>query len=129
MPDDMELTAQDRALYYAVKDMYALFRAGRINAQTGAERKRLAVRQWNMDNAAIDGNAQLVRNRADYWKRIEAAGAAYARQRTSGAADPEQTIRLADEMFLAVYGVTVTVAQYGENGQNIETNHQQKGGD
>ena len=95
-------------MYYSVKDMYALFRAGRINAQVGAERKRRAIRQYEIDTNRTETNSELVRNHAELWKRIEAAGAEYAKQRT---------ITAADALYEAVYGVAVSRKHDRQNGK------------
>ena len=106
IPDGVELTIPGRALFYSVKDMYSLYKAGRITAQNGAARKRVAIRQYEIDTGQVEGNAQLVREHADRWAKIEAAASAYARSRTEGA-DAEQTILLADKLYYAIYNIVI----------------------
>lgn len=108
LPDGAVLTAPERALYYAVREMYDLYKKGRINAQTGAERKRAAIRLYNRDVTETEGNKQLIRNQGDYWRRVELVGERYALIRTKPADTIEsmaEVIAAADNLFEVVYGV------------------------
>ena len=82
-----EMTCPERALFYALKDIYTRFRQGIITKEQGESQKNLALRQFALDNSAILSAMKILRQNAEMWKEIELAGNHYHMDRTLENAD------------------------------------------
>ena len=86
----------DELLYYQAKELYGLFAKGMIEKQTGAERRQKITRAYigncKREKLWADQNQQT----AALFKGIEAAGTAYAKNRT---------LDNADSLYYAIYRV------------------------
>ena len=95
----------DELLYYQAKELYGLFAKGMIEKQTGAERRQKITKAYigncKREKLWADQNQQT----AALFKGIEAAGTAYAKNRT---------LDNADSLYYAIYRVRPGIG--GENG-------------
>lgn len=89
-------TLPERALRLALQRVYRQHRSGAINAEQGAELKRAAIRQYNLDCDGYNQMQDVLAQHAALWRRIEGAANTYRK-------DP--TIAHADAFLEAVYGV------------------------
>ena len=95
----------DELLYYQAKELYGLFAKGMIEKQTGAERRQKITRAY-IDNCKREKLwADQNRQTAALFKGIEAAGTAYAKNRT---------LDNADSLYYAIYRVCPGIG--GRNG-------------
>ena len=77
----------DELLYYQAKELYGLFAKGMIEKQTGAERRQKITRAYIGNCKREKLWADQHRQSAALLKGIEAAGTAYAKNRTLDNAD------------------------------------------
>ena len=68
----------------------------------GEKEKRMAVKQYELDNGALIGAEKILQRNANMWAEIELAASAYMMDRT---------IENADRFIDAVYGVKHKNAQ------------------
>ena len=90
----------DELLYYQAKELYGLFAKGMIEKQTGAERRQKITRAYigncKREKLWADQNRQT----AALFKGVEAAGTAYAKNRT---------LDNADSLYYALYRIRPSV--------------------
>ena len=75
--------APERALYYALKDLY---KSG-LDADQGKAEKMRLVAQYNRDLQDDRVFRKMVKWHVDFWQRIEVAGQKFAKERTVAAAE------------------------------------------
>lgn len=93
---DERLPMPDRVMFWAMRDMYARFKAGKITKEQGEAELSAARKTYYKDRAKYDGYVTMANHVTSLWKTIEAAGTAYAK---SDGRTPE-----ADAFYAAVYG-------------------------
>lgn len=93
---DGHLPLPDRIFWWAMRDMYARFKAGKITAEQGEEEKNRAMQQYRQDVTQYNGMVGVVHRIATFWKEIEATASEYAKS-------PNRTAE-ADKFYNAVYG-------------------------
>lgn len=89
-----ELTMPEELLWYRLRDIYAKHRSGQISAQDGAERKKKAVAQYDMDKKTMQSAERIVAWHGKWWKEIEIAAKMYT---------DNPCVQTADVFFSAVY--------------------------
>lgn len=96
-PDNADITLPERALWYALRDIYQAYRQGRADTEQCAKDKAVAVRQYELDTSDWVKAKEVWQSMAQFWKDAEAPSRAYAfsQNRT-----PE-----GDAMFEAFYKV------------------------
>ncbi len=94
------LPMPDRILWWAYREMYAQFKAGKISKEQGEEMQKAISRQYTKDRKKYDDYIKITKSITDLYKRIENAATAYIK---SGNRTPE-----ADALYEALYGVTLT---------------------
>lgn len=82
-----EMTCPERALFYTMKDIYEQFRLGKLSKETGESLKNKTLRQFDLDQGAVQSAMKILRDNAELWKRIELAGNHYRLDRTLENAD------------------------------------------
>lgn len=92
---DERLPMPDRILWWAWRDMYQRFKAGKITKEQGDSERKTAEKLYRRDRAKYDLYTSTVQNITSFWKRVEAAASDYAK---SNGRTPE-----ADALFEAVY--------------------------
>ena len=85
----------DRIFFWALRDMYQRFKAGKITKEQGDSERKTAEKLYRRDRAKYDLYTSAVQNITSFWKRVEAAASDYAK---SDGRTPE-----ADALFEAVY--------------------------
>lgn len=85
----------DRIFFWALRDMYQRFKAGKITKEQGDSERKTAEKLYRRDRAKYDLYTSTVQNITSFWKRVEAAASDYAK---SDGRTPE-----ADALFEAVY--------------------------
>lgn len=85
----------DRIFFWALRDMYQRFKAGKITKEQGDSERKTAEKLYRRDRAKYDLYTSTVQNITSFWKRVEAAASDYAK---SSGRTPE-----ADALFEAVY--------------------------
>lgn len=100
------MTCPERALYYALKDVYDNYRKGILNKAQGEAQKNKAIRQFDLDTGAFTSAMKILRDNAELWRRIELAGNRYRLERT---------LDNADAFIEAVYSVKVKQMEEGDN--------------
>lgn len=85
----------DRIFFWALRDMYQRFKAGKITKEQGDSERKTAEKLYRRDRAKYDLYTSTVQNITSFWKRVEAAATDYAK---SNGRTPE-----ADALFEAVY--------------------------
>lgn len=85
----------DRIFFWALRDMYQRFKAGKITKEQGDSERKTAEKLYRRDRAKYDLYTSTVQNITSFWKRVEAAATDYAK---SSGRTPE-----ADALFEAVY--------------------------
>lgn len=93
---DAECPLPERVLWWALRDIYARFKAGQISKEAGEQLKQKAMQNYARDKTQYDTLCQVEQNNAKMWARIENAARVYA---TSDSRTPE-----ADAFYQAVYG-------------------------
>lgn len=94
MPDGLNLWQQH--IYLSLRSLYQQYRSGAIDRKTAIVEKRM------LEKAAIEASRhaefqdRMTASTAELWRRIEAAGTAYAKERT---------LEHADAFYEAVYRV------------------------
>ena len=99
---DSVLTCPDWLLWFRLRDVYRKYRSGDISMDQGEKEKRMAVKQYELDNGALIGAEKILQRNANMWAEIELAASAYMMDRT---------IENADRFIDAVYGVKHKNAQ------------------
>lgn len=89
------MTYIDWLLWYMLRDIYNEFSAGMLTKEQGAERKRQAMSIYEKECEHNARTTALYHHVSELWKSVEAAAAAYRKDRT---------LENADEMMRAVYG-------------------------
>lgn len=92
---DERLPMPDRIYFWALRDMYARYKAGRITKEQGEAEVAAARRVYMRDYAKHNDYITQTRHTATLFKNIEAAASAYAK---SAGRTPE-----ADALYEAVY--------------------------
>ena len=85
----------DRIFFWALRDMYQRFKAGKITKEQGDSERKTAEKLYRRDRAKYDLYTSTVQNITSFWNRVEAAASDYAK---SDGRTPE-----ADALFEAVY--------------------------
>jgi hypothetical protein len=85
----------DRIFFWALRDMYQRFKAGKITKEQGDSERKTAEKLYRRDRAKYEMYTSTVQNITSFWKRVEAAASDYAK---SDGRTPE-----ADALFEAVY--------------------------
>lgn len=85
----------DRIFFWALRDMYQRFKAGKITKEQGDSERKTAEKLYRRDRAKYDLYTSTVQNITSFWKRVEEAATDYAK---SNGRTPE-----ADALFEAVY--------------------------
>lgn len=96
---DGSLPMPDRIMWWAYREMYAKFKAGKIGKEQGETEKSTIHQQYAKDRAKYDDYIKVTQRITDLYKRIENAAAAYIK---SGNRTPE-----ADALYETLYGVTL----------------------
>ena len=109
LPREVEMTCPERALFYTLKDIYDQYRKGIISKSNGESMKNKAMRQFDLDDAALKSALIILRQNAQLWQTIETAGSAYRQNRT---------LENADVFISTVYGVRM--AQKEENNERAK---------
>lgn len=92
------MTCPERALFYALKEIYSDYRQGAISKSKGEDLKNKAMRQFEIDNGAFMSAMKILRENALLWKSIE---------KTSSQYRLERTLENADAFLEAVYNVPI----------------------
>ena len=92
---DERLPMSERLLWWAMRDMYARFKSGKITKEQGDAERVKAENQYRNDRAKLEGYVESSNRIASFWNEIEAAATEYAKS-------PNRTIE-ADKFFEAVY--------------------------
>jgi len=103
------MTCPERALYYALRDIYSQYRKGIITKSKGEELKLKAMRQFDLDNQAISSAIKILHKHAEFWKSIEKASSRYRLERT---------LENADAFLEAVYKVPIKAQDLEREGGN-----------
>ena len=103
------MTCPERALWYALRDIYSQFRRGLIDKRKGEELKLKALRQFDLDNQAISNAMKILKEHARFWQSVE---------RTASAYRLERTLENADAFLEAVYNVPIKADQLEREGDN-----------
>ena len=90
----------DELLYYRAKELYDLHAKGMITAIIGAERKQTILHEYFNDCKRDQMHADYNRQTAALFKGVEAAGTAYAKNRT---------LDNADSLYYALYHIRPSV--------------------
>ena len=93
---DGHLPMPDRIYFWALRDMYQRFKAGKINKVQGEEEQDRAIRQYRQDLTQYNSMVGIVKHIVSFWREIEAAASEYAKS-------PNRTAE-ADKFYNAVYG-------------------------
>ena len=95
MPED-GMTYVDWLLWYMLRDIYRDFKAGRLDAEKGAERKKHSLSIWEKETFRVRQLNELADGAGKLWKRVEMAANAYQTNRN---------LQNADAMIEAIYGI------------------------
>ena len=91
---DIQMTCPERCLWYTLRDVYRAYRAGDITKAAGEQKKRAAMKQYDIDCGVVDSALKIVLHDAKMWKAIEIAHIAY---------NADRTLENADRFIEAVY--------------------------
>ena len=116
MPPD-GMTYVDWLLWYMLRDVYRDFKAGKLDAQKGAERKQHSLSIWEKESFRVRQLNELADSAGKLWKRIETAADTYRLNRT---------LQNADRLIEAIYNVPVRA---GSDGSDETEQQDQNGGD
>lgn len=121
MPAD-GMTCTDWLLWYMLRDIYRDFKAGRLDAEKGAERKKHSLSIWEKETFRARQLNELADSAGKLWKRIEMYADTYRLNRT---------LQNADRLIEAIYGVPVSGEHDGYcNNESVSTEqNDQNGGD
>ena len=103
MPNE-PMTCPERALFFALKEIYSEYRQGIVGREEGETLKNRAMRQFDLDNQAVSSAMKILKSHAEFWKSIETAASRYRLERT---------LENADAFLEAVYKVPIK-AEYLE---------------
>lgn len=120
MPED-GMTCTDWLLWYMLRDIYRDFKAGRLDAEKGAERKQHSLSIWEKESFRVRQLNELADSAGKMWKRVEMAANAYRLDRT---------LQNADKLIEAIYNVPVSNEHDGTDGDvpvGTEQNGQKEG--
>ena len=92
---DERLPMSERLLWWAMRDMYARFKSGKITKEQGDAERVKAENQYRKDRAKLEGYVESSNRIASFWNEIEAAATEYAKS-------PNRTTE-ADKFYEAVY--------------------------
>ena len=107
MPPD-GMTYVDWLLWYMLRDIYRDFKAGRLDAEKGAERKQHSLSIWEKESFRARQLNELADSAGKMWNRIEMAANAYRLNRS---------LQNADKLIEAIYNVPVDHEQNEQTGQ------------
>lgn len=107
MPQD-GMTYVDWLLWYMLRDIYRDFKAGRLDAEKGAERKQHSLSIWEKESFRARQLNELADSAGKMWKRIEMAANAYRLNRS---------LQNADKLIDAIYNVPINSDQNEQTGQ------------
>jgi len=93
---DADCPLPERVLWWALRDIYARFKAGQISKEAGEQLKQKAMQNYTKDRTQYDSLRRIEQNQAKMWMRIESAARDYTK---SDSRTPE-----ADAFCQAVYG-------------------------
>lgn len=96
MPDGLRL--HDQSAFQALRNLYERYKRGAITKEDASAEKRLIIAQRNREESSFEQSRKNILLHAKLWKKIEAAGNRYGRERT---------IENADAFYQAVYGCTL----------------------
>ena len=108
MPEEA-MTCPERALYYALRDIYSQYRKGIITKSKGEELKLKAMRQFELDNQAVSSAIRILKEHANFWKSVETAANHYRLERS---------LENADAFLEAVYKVPIKAEYLEREGGN-----------
>ena len=103
-----ECHAPERALWWALRDIYQRFRSGQINKEQGEKQKQNAMRTYERDRKEYASLKGIEMHQAKMWCNIELAAREYA----IGNRTPE-----GDKFYEAVYGCKLKDKTGGNDGQ------------
>lgn len=103
---DGNLNCAEWVLFYTARDIYKAYYNGSITIQAGEEKKKRALRQFELDNGELLRAKEILRQHAEMWRSIEEAGSRYRLNRT---------LENADAFIEAVYGVGIKNAYLNKN--------------
>lgn len=107
MPAD-GMTCTDWLLWYMLRDIYRDFKAGRLDAEKGSERKKHSLSIWEKESFRVRQLNELADSAGKMWKRVEMAANAYRLNRS---------LQNADKLIEAIYNVPVDHEQNEQTGQ------------
>lgn len=116
MPAD-GMTCTDWLLWYMLRDIYRDFKAGRLDAEKGAERKKHSLSIWEKETFRARQLNELADSAGKLWTRIETAADTYRLNRT---------LQNADMLIEAIYNVPVSTK---DDGSDETEQPDQNGGD
>lgn len=73
------LGPSEDALYARAKLIYTLFKTGELDAEAGAERRRIAIQQYQRTKQRENFEKRWIDHAVNMYKNVEAAAAAYTR--------------------------------------------------
>lgn len=94
------LPMPERILWWAYREMYAQFKAGKISTEQGKEMQKAISRQYTRDRIKYDDGMNAMKRTAELFRTVNNAATVYVK---SGNRTPE-----ADALYEALYGVTLT---------------------
>ena len=103
------MTCPERALWYALRDIYSSYKRGVITKAKGEELKNKAMRQFAIDNQAISSAMKILKEHANFWKSVEQSASRYRLERT---------LENADAFLEAVYKVPIKAQDLEREGDN-----------
>ena len=68
---DGNLNCAEWVLFYTARDIYKAYYNGSITIQAGEERKKRALRQFELDNGELLRAKEVLRQHAEMWKFIK----------------------------------------------------------
>ena len=92
---DEKLPMPDRILWWALRDMYARFKSGKVTKEQGEAERIAAENLYRKDRLKYEEYKSNLKRIASFWNEIEAAATEYAKS-------PNRTTE-ADKFFEAVY--------------------------
>lgn len=98
--------APEIVLWYAFRELYRDYRAGKIAEDKAKSIKSEIVKRYHVQKTEYETMQNIVRRQAEMWNRIEIAGIRYG---------TERTIENADAFFEAVYDVKLKPIDKQEN--------------
>ena len=98
--------APEIVLWYAFRELYRDYRAGKIKEDKAKSIKSEIVKRYHVQKTEHETMQNIVRRQAEMWNRIEIAGSRYG---------TERTIENADAFFEAVYDVKLKSTDKTEN--------------